>query len=668
MTTQTLTVPVDHLDYTDGFRFSGRIPTDRAFFVRVPDEFGYISYVQYQGPDTGFTGDANTIDIWFWPENDSIQMIDNENTSFVFSYQGHSIRVIPDDKTSPYTFTPPNLPAWHAWVARLPQSGSYEIQLTMSNEDLFSREFAFDVSRIPGSATAWVWAGVSNDSDDQEIDPDLVAGETATINYVRSRPAQFSINLVNNTDRLSTEVEASWFLDILDDGNDRLAFLRLDEGVSWANGVYTFTTDSVVAGGMETVNTYLRDGGDGTTLRLALIEPTTVYSGLGIPASPAIGQLGADGIIPAIKQTGLGAPAAPSVGQVSADIVVTKVGLGAASGPSIAQLAADQIITHAGLGIAAGPAAGQIGGTVVQPYADAPINLRQTGTTQTGVVVTWDAPEDPFSAPVTSYEYRLDGRAFVSTESPAPVLRIEGLRIETSYVLEIRPINRIGAGPLSEPFRITTGRATAPEEPVNLQATPASATAVDLRWEAPRFDGGTVVTHYQICVIDDSGAPSPYEDTDGPDLTWRVRGLAKGHRYSFRARAVNIRGISRESFPAEATPRQTATTVIPAGQRIPLIDADRQTLILRLANQDCLLAVWWQPSDASWWASIEVPTNTPAVTSRRLALDAGLLDRVRDVLPGNLVMRELGDAGLEPGRDAWQRPTHALMWEQGLTP
>ena len=73
--------------------------------------------------------------------------------------------------------------------------------------------------------------------------------------------------------------------------------------------------------------------------------------------------------------------------------------------------------------------------------------------------------------------------------------------------------------------------------------------------------------------------------------------------------------------------------------------------------------IWWQPSDLSWWGSIEVPVNTPAVQSRRLALNAGLLDRITDVLPGNLVMRELGNAGLEPGRNAWSRPTHGLFWE-----
>ena len=55
--------------------------------------------------------------------------------------------------------------------------------------------------------------------------------------------------------------------------------------------------------------------------------------------------------------------------------------------------------------------------------------------------------------------------------------------------------------------------------------------------------------------------------------------------------------------------------------------------------------------------------NTPAVSGKRLVLNSGILDRVQDVLPGNMVLRELGGASAEPGRDAWRLPSHALIWE-----
>ena len=46
-------------------------------------------------------------------------------------------------------------------------------------------------------------------------------------------------------------------------------------------------------------------------------------------------------------------------------------------------------------------------------------------------------------------------------------------------------------------------------------------------------------------------------------------------------------------------------------------------------------------------------------------LALGLLDRLPDVLPGNIVCRALDeDSGrVDPARDAWQRQTHTLVYE-----
>ena len=170
---------------------------------------------------------------------------------------------------------------------------------------------------------------------------------------------------------------------------------------------------------------------------------------------------------------------------------------------------------------------------------------------------------------------------------------------------------------------------------------------------------------YQVWVISEDGSVEPFEDTEGAETEWTVRGLAFGHRYGFRIRAVNESGPGIGSEIIYETPaRLTARPLVALrGSIIPLIDADRQSLIVRLNDIECRIRIWWQPSDSSWWGSLEVPVNTPAVLSRRLAVNTGLLDRIDDVLPGNIVMRSLGGEVFEPRRDAWSRPTHALMWE-----
>ena len=98
-------------------------------------------------------------------------------------------------------------------------------------------------------------------------------------------------------------------------------------------------------------------------------------------------------------------------------------------------------------------------------------------------------------------------------------------------------------------------------------------------------------------------------------------------------------------------------------QIIPLIDADRQSLVVRLDNQDCRISVWWHPSDQSWWGSVEVPVNTPIVQSRRLGTGIGLLDRLEGKVSGNIVCRSSVAIKDEPRRDAWGTKTHLLYWE-----
>ena len=128
---------------------------------------------------------------------------------------------------------------------------------------------------------------------------------------------------------------------------------------------------------------------------------------------------------------------------------------------------------------------------------------------------------------------------------------------------------------------------------------------------------------------------------------------------------MNSIGPSAWSGILYATPILGPISAEVVGSRIPLLDLDRQSLIVRLGGMDCRLTVWWQPSDSSFFAALEVPVNNPVVSGKRLAVNAGLLDRLTDVLPGNVVCRAVDEDSTQrdPGRDAWRRSTHSLVWE-----
>ena len=278
------------------------------------------------------------------------------------------------------------------------------------------------------------------------------------------------------------------------------------------------------------------------------------------------------------------------------------------------------------------------------------------------VLLSWDVPLS--TDPITGYDYALDGGSWTATTATANMFRLGSLESGRTYSVRVRARNTNGAGPGSVAVMFTTVSPSAPSVPRFVRGDALGGRFVDLVWRTPSRDNGADISRYEICVVEEDGTIAPFEPTDDASLTWRVRGLALWHRYGFRVRAVNSAGAGAQSpivyvTVVPAMPRITA----PAGQRVPLLDEDRQTLIVTLGDQDCRVTVWWQPRDRAWYGSLEVPTNTPIVSGRRLALNAGLLDRVGGILSGNLVMRELGDTGDEPARDAFARPTHALMYE-----
>ena len=279
----------------------------------------------------------------------------------------------------------------------------------------------------------------------------------------------------------------------------------------------------------------------------------------------------------------------------------------------------------------------------------------------TSILLRWATPIS--GGPVDTYELEVRDGVWISTGSSAPEYLVSNLEPATTYRFRVRARNNGGVGPETPVLVVSTLSTLVPLVPRQQRAENTGGRSADLLWVAPVDEGGSAITHYEISVIDEDGQAGAFEPTDGPETRWRVRGLALWHEYGFRIRAVNANGPgpATQTFRHYVTPAVART--VPPGQRIPLLDTDRQSLVLRIANMDVLLRVWWQPSDGGWWASLEVPVNTPAISSRRLALNAGMLDGIRDILPGDIVLRELGDTGAEAARDAWARPTHALMWE-----
>ena len=282
----------------------------------------------------------------------------------------------------------------------------------------------------------------------------------------------------------------------------------------------------------------------------------------------------------------------------------------------------------------------------------------------TTLTIMWVQP-DVGTGQLMFYEFSLDGGStWVSTMNVDTEHTITGLMPNIAYSITVRAVSDVGRGPASAPLSAMTLDTTVPSSPRFVLYTLPGGNVVDLSWAIPQDDGGEAITSYEVLVTDPNGQTLPVESTGSAALSYRVRGLRVYQRYGFQVRARNSAGVSPYTDIVYATPVETSASTELSVQQLPLLDVDRQSLIVRLGAVDCRIHVWWQPSDSAWYGSLEAPVNTATVTGRRLAVNTGLLDRLTDVLTGNIVCLAIDDdsAEHEPGRDAWRRQTHGLFW------
>ena len=422
------------------------------------------------------------------------------------------------------------------------------------------------------------------------------------------------------------------------------------------------------------------------------IEPTIHPAGSSPPSGPSAVSTGHKTLL-AIKSTPAGIAVSSSAAAIDTQTRIKPATAAPASGPSATSAAT--LIPRRLMGAALGglpsavsaptskiPPLVKTAGAVIPSGAASlgargikreleppgpPRSLNVQEIQQFSALVTWEEPLFDGFAKITGYEYQFAGSGWITTAAgTGRIFRLTGLTAGTNYVLRIRALNEKGAGTPSDPFVFRSGAVLRASAPVFPSATPVSGSTVELAWREPVDTGGGAISHYEIRVVFPDNTIAPFAATDDASLTWRVRGLADGMNYGFQVRAVNDAGPGPVSESVSAVVREPAIAVVGIGQRVPLLpDPARQSLIIRLNDVDCRLSVWWQPWDEAWYGSVEAPVNSRIATARRLAVNAGILDRAVSPLSVNIVCRVLDSADdrLEPGREAWSLPTHGLFIE-----
>jgi titin len=168
------------------------------------------------------------------------------------------------------------------------------------------------------------------------------------------------------------------------------------------------------------------------------------------------------------------------------------------------------------------------------------------------VSLTWSAPSEPGSSPITSYKvYRRAAEgpfSFIANVTGTDYLD-SSLGEGQTYYFKVSAVNSAGEGNATEEVAVTL--AGTPSSPLGLALT-AEAGKVTLTWQAPAYDGGSAITGYNVyrkagdgpfdLLIAVASGFTTYVDATG----------AAGTTYSYYVTAVNAAGEGENSTLASA--------------------------------------------------------------------------------------------------------------------
>ncbi|XP_018022847.1 fibronectin type-III domain-containing protein 3A isoform X2 [Hyalella azteca] len=164
---------------------------------------------------------------------------------------------------------------------------------------------------------------------------------------------------------------------------------------------------------------------------------------------------------------------------------------------------------------------------------------------------TWGPPADTGGAPILSYRLLLDsGNGFeVAYEGTSCECECRDLTPGKTYAAAAQAVSSGGEGHCSKPVMATTEPVVPQQCPPPALAAKPKANVLQLKWDPPAFDGGSIVTEYNVELQQPQGdARLVYS---GVSLACTVAGLLPGRPYTLLVRAVNAVGPGPWSEPLQ---------------------------------------------------------------------------------------------------------------------
>ncbi|MEM3006881.1 MAG: fibronectin type III domain-containing protein [Candidatus Nitrosotenuis sp.] len=236
--------------------------------------------------------------------------------------------------------------------------------------------------------------------------------------------------------------------------------------------------------------------------------------------------------------------------------------------------------------------------------------LTATAVSPTSIILSWVPPSQTYKQNIVGYriEEKIgqdDFRTLVdNSNSPSTTYTMTGLTTGKTYTYVVSALFTLGASPTSNeasatPLTTSTApppsqpTANPPSAPTGLSATAASATSINLSWNAPSNNGGSPVVGYKIEVKNGTTYQTLVSSTQNATTKYTHTNLKTDVTYYYRVYAINSAGLSVASAEASATPKATSTPPPPTSKP----PAAPIGLVVKLVTSTQANLSWSPPSD-----------------------------------------------------------------------
>lgn len=198
---------------------------------------------------------------------------------------------------------------------------------------------------------------------------------------------------------------------------------------------------------------------------------------------------------------------------------------------------------------------------VVGEAPSAPTQVRALSGNESATV-SWEAPVSVGSSAITGYIIVGSDGTTLEAGASANSIVATGLVNGTPYTFTVAAKNEFGLGRPSLKSNSVIP-ATVPDAPTAVTGIPSNASAF-IQWTAPEWNGGSLITSYEVTVSDG-------RVVEVTGTSHSVDGLTNGEAYTFTVAAINTagKGASTQSAPVipATVPDEPLDVVAVAGNK-----------------------------------------------------------------------------------------------------